>query len=205
MCISLPNTAAKHCAAALDNPALAVRVLRCDRCAEGSSPGGGMGSGVLALGRMASAVGALADVCVVAGRSAGKPFADAHALELPCVQVWGDRMMEIGSRKESTTWFGSACIAAGEHARTRPLGCFRVDVTPAAAEGYREALGSMIGPITGEIALGRLGTGRASNGKVAPGRSPARRPRHSQPVTLDSRRPGGTAEQAPRVSVGVMQ
>ena len=37
----------------------------------------------------------------------------------------------------------------------------RVDVVPAAEEGYSETLGSVIGPITGEIALGRLGPTRA--------------------------------------------
>jgi hypothetical protein len=37
----------------------------------------------------------------------------------------------------------------------------RVEVIPAADEGYSERLGSMVGPITGDVALASLGTTQA--------------------------------------------
>ena len=71
-------------------------------------------------------------------------------------------MMGIeGKREAKEPWFGGARVATGGNARTRPLGSLRVEVIPAAEEGYSEVLGSMTGPITGEIALGRLGPTRA--------------------------------------------
>jgi hypothetical protein len=64
-----------------------------------------------------------------------------------------------GASEPKNTWFGGACVAHGGPARTRFRGTIRGGRVGGEIESepYSEPLGVMKEPLSGDIALGRLG------------------------------------------------